>query len=169
MGQSIKQLAVVTGASTGIGYELAIQCAKHGFDLVVAADEPEINAAADAFRREGVSVDAIEANLATTEGCDRLYAALKGRSVDALLANAGRGLGRGFLDQDWEDIRYVIDTNVTGTVYLIQKIAREMRARNYQTSQRFNRTLSRPLRSHPMAGKIIAVSCDSAHRFSKPN
>src|SRR5215203_1486548 len=130
MGQALKKLAVVTGASTGIGYELAIQCAKHGFNLVVAADETEINTAADAFRREGVSVDAIEANLATTEGCDRLYAALKGRSVDALLANAGRGLGRAFLDQNWEDIRYVIDTNVTGTVYLIQKIARDMRARN---------------------------------------
>jgi short-subunit dehydrogenase len=130
MGQAIKQLAVVTGASTGIGYELAIQCAKHGFDLVVAADEPEINAAADVFRREGVAVDAIEANLATTEGCDRLYAALKGRPVSALLANAGRGLGRAFLDQNWEDIRYVIDTNVTGTVYFIQKIARDMRARN---------------------------------------
>src|SRR5215207_2152126 len=130
MGQAVKQLAVVTGASTGIGYELASQCAKHGFDLVVAADEPEINAAADVFRREGVAVDAIEANLATTEGCDRLYAALKGRPVDALLANAGRGLGHAFLDQDWKDIRYVIDTNVTGTVYLIQKIARDMRARN---------------------------------------
>jgi short-subunit dehydrogenase len=130
MGQALKQLAVVTGASTGIGYELAIQCAKHGFDLVVAADEPEINAAADVFRREGVAVDAIEADLATTEGCDRLYAALKGRPVDALLANAGRGLGRGFLDQDWDEVRYVIDTNVTGTVYLIQMIARDMRERN---------------------------------------
>jgi short-subunit dehydrogenase len=130
MGRALKQLAVVTGASTGIGYDLAIQCAKHGFDLVVAADEPEINAAADVFRREGVTVAAIEADLATTEGCDRLYAALKGRPVDALLANAGRGLGRGFLDQDWEDVRYVIDTNVTGTVYLIQMIARDMRERN---------------------------------------
>src|ERR1044072_4621758 len=129
MAKAIKHLAVVTGASTGIGYELAIQCAKHGFDLVVAADEPEINAAADVFRREGVVVDAIEANLATTEGCDRLYAALKGRPVDALLANAGRGLGRAFLDQDWEDIRYVIDTNVTGTLYLVQNVGRDMRKR----------------------------------------
>jgi uncharacterized protein len=130
MGQAINKLAVVTGASTGIGYELAIQCARHGYDLLVAADEPEIRAAADVFRREGVTVEAIEVNLATTEGCDKLYAALKGRPVDALLANAGRGLGRAFLDQDWDDIRYVIDTNVTGTVYLIQKIVRDMRARN---------------------------------------
>ena len=127
---SPKKLAVVTGASTGIGYELAIQCAKHGFDLVVAADEAAIMEAADAFRREGGEVEAVEANLATTEGCDKLYAALKGRPVHALLANAGRGLGRAFLDQDWDEIRYVIDTNVTGTVYLIQKIARDMRDQN---------------------------------------
>jgi uncharacterized protein len=53
------------------------------------------------FRREGVKVDAVEANLATTEGCDQLYATVKGRAVDALLANAGRGLGRAFLDQEW--------------------------------------------------------------------
>src|SRR3982750_3609628 len=128
MGQAIKQLAVVTGASTRIGYELAIQFAKHGFDLVVAADEPEINAAADVFRREGVAVDAIEANLATTEGVDRLYAALSGRPVSALLANAGRGLGRAFLDQELADIRRVVDTNITGTIYLIQKVGRDMRS-----------------------------------------
>jgi short-subunit dehydrogenase len=124
-----QKLAIVTGASTGIGYELAIQCAKHGYNLVVAADEPLIHEAADVFRKEDVNVDALELNLATTEGCDRLIAALNGRPVDALLANAGRGLGRGFLIQDWVDIRYVIDTNVTGTVYLVHKIARGMHAR----------------------------------------
>jgi uncharacterized protein len=131
MGKAAQQkLAVVTGASTGIGYELAIQCAKHGYDLVVAADEAAIREAADVFRKQGVDVKAVEANLATTQGCDKLYQALHGRPVDALLANAGRGLGRAFLDQDWDDIRYVIDTNVTGTVYLIQKITRDMRDRN---------------------------------------
>ena len=124
------KLAVVTGASTGIGYELAIICAQNGFNLVVAADEPEIHLAAEAFRKEGVAVESVVADLATIEGCDKLYEALMGRPVDALLANAGRGLGRAFLDQEWDDIRFVIDTNVTGTVYLIQKISRDMRERN---------------------------------------
>jgi short-subunit dehydrogenase len=129
MGRAAPQkLAVVTGASTGIGYELAIQCAKHGYDLVVAADEPQIREAAEVFRREGAKVEALELNLASTEACDRLVAAIGSRPVDALLANAGRGLGRAFLIQDWDDIRSVIDTNVTGTVYLIQKIARAMHA-----------------------------------------
>lgn len=53
-----------------------------------------------------------------------------GRPVDALLANAGRGLGRAFLDQDFRRIRHVIDTNVTGTVYLIHKVGNDMRRRN---------------------------------------
>jgi short-subunit dehydrogenase len=60
---------------------------------------------------------------------DKLLAAIKGRPVEALLANAGRGLGHGFLDQDWKDVRHVVDTNVTGTIYLVQKIGRDMRAR----------------------------------------
>ena len=53
---------------------------------------------------------------------DKLVQPPERAPVDALLANAGRGLGRAFLDQDFDDIRYVIDTNVTGTVYLIQKV-----------------------------------------------
>jgi short-subunit dehydrogenase len=52
-----------------------------------------------------------------------------GRPVDALLANAGHGLGDAFLDQDFAAVRHVIDTNVTGTIYLIQKVGRDMRAR----------------------------------------
>jgi short-subunit dehydrogenase len=124
-----KPLAVVTGASTGIGYELARECAENGFDLVIAADEPAINDAAQSLRQLGAAVEAVEADLATLDGVDRLYAAVKGRPVDALLANAGRGLGKGFLDQDFDDVRRVIDTNVTGTLYLLQKIGRDMRAR----------------------------------------
>ena len=123
------EVAVVTGASTGIGYELAKQCAQHGYDLIVAADEPAIQQAADDFRREGVNVTAVEADLATLEGVDELYAAADGRPVTALLANAGRGLGRCFLDQSVEDIQLVVDTNITGTVYLIHKIGNDMRKR----------------------------------------
>ncbi|SEP50792.1 Short-chain dehydrogenase [Rhodospirillales bacterium URHD0017] len=121
-------LAVVTGASTGIGFELARQCARRGFDLLIAADEAAIDEAAAELRAGGASVQAIQANLATTEGVDRLLAAVGSRPIDALLANAGRGLGHAFVDQSFDDIRYVIDTNVTGTVYLIHKIARQMRA-----------------------------------------
>jgi uncharacterized protein len=125
-----RPFAIVTGASTGIGLELAKRCAKEGYDLLIAADEPAIETAATALRSAGAEVEAVQADLATTEGVDKLYAAVKGRSVDALLANAGRGLGHAFLDQDFDKARRVIDTNVTGTVYLIHKVGNDMRQRN---------------------------------------
>ena len=121
---------IVTGASTGIGFELAKRCAKEGYDLLIAADEPEIDKAAASLRDGGAGVEALQADLATTEGVDKLYAAAKGRQVDVLLANAGRGLGHGFLDQDFKKARRVVDTNITGTIDLIHKIGNDMRRRN---------------------------------------
>ena len=128
MPDNRRKFAVVTGASTGIGLELARECAKNSFDLLIAANEPEINNAADSLRQEGGTVEAVQADLATLEGVDQLHAKINGRRVDALLANAGRGLGKAFLDQDFNDARYVLDTNVTGTIYLIHKVGRAMRA-----------------------------------------
>jgi len=122
-----RPLAVVTGASMGIGYELAKQCIEHGYDLVIAADRETAEAARD-FRQMGAEVDAVEVDLATTEGVDRVYAAIRGRPVELLLANAGEGLGHAFLDQDFARIRHVIDTNVTGALYLIHRVGRDMRA-----------------------------------------
>jgi len=126
-----KGLAVVTGASTGIGYELANCAAQEGYDLIIAADEPRINEAGDNLKRFGVSVEAIEADLSTEEGVDRLLESIEasGRSVDLLMANAGRGLGKGFLDQDFAEARKVVDTNIVGTIYLVQQIGNLMRSR----------------------------------------
>jgi short-subunit dehydrogenase len=130
MTTEARPLAVVTGASTGIGLELAKCCARAGYDLLIAADEPQIQTAAAEIANWGIAVEAVEADLATSRGVDRLYQAIAGREVAALLANAGRGLGRGFLDQDFVDIRRVIDTNVTGTLDLIHRVGRDMRAVN---------------------------------------
>jgi short-subunit dehydrogenase len=125
-----RPFAIVTGASTGIGFELAKRCAKEGYDLLIAADEPAIDQAAASLRSAGAEVDTVQADLATTEGVDKLYAAARGRTVDALLANAGRGLGHAFFDQDFNKARRVIDTNVIGTAYLVHKVGNDMRRQN---------------------------------------
>ncbi|QJP12982.1 SDR family NAD(P)-dependent oxidoreductase [Starkeya sp. ORNL1] len=132
MANAVRPLAVVTGASSGIGFELAKIAAREGYDLVIAADEPEIREAATRLSTNGANVKAVEVDLSHLEGVDQLYAAIEGtgRPVEVLIANAGRGLGRAFLDQDVADWRRVVDTNITGTIYLVQKVAREMQARD---------------------------------------
>jgi uncharacterized protein len=122
------RLAVITGASSGIGYELARVCALNGFDLVVAADNGEIKARGQELSRLGVDVRAVEADLSKEDGVDRLFEAAMqlNRPVDVLCANAGRGLGHAFLDQDWDEITDVIETNIVGTVYLLRRFACDM-------------------------------------------
>lgn len=131
MENALNQLAVVTGASSGIGLELAKIAAEQGYNLVIAADEGDIDVAADILRSIGVSVDAMQVDLSTKEGVADFarFISDKGQPVDILLANAGRGLGNGFLDQDLDDALHVVNTNVTGTIALIHIIGNEMRAR----------------------------------------
>ena len=122
-------LAVVTGASSGIGLELAKLCAADGCDLVIAADRGDLEGVARSLRQNGTRVDALQVDLATQAGVDQLVAAIGERDVEALLANAGHGLGHAFLDQSFADARHVIDTNITGTLDLIQRVGRRMRER----------------------------------------
>jgi len=125
-----RAFAVVTGGSSGIGLELARCCAEGGYDLLIAADDPELESAAQTLRTAGAQVEAVRADLATDAGVSLLVDAVRNRPVDALVANAGHGLGGGFLDQEFMEIRHVIDTNITGTLDLIHRIGRGMRARN---------------------------------------
>jgi short-subunit dehydrogenase len=128
--RNTRPLAVVTGASSGIGYELAKLCAEHGHDLIIAADRPSLVEAEQALRNLGVDVEAVETDLSTEAGVETLIERLAGRPVDILCANAGHGLGHGFLDQEWTAARHVIDTNVTGTLYLVHRLGRDMRSRD---------------------------------------
>ena len=125
-----RPLAIVTGASSGIGLELAKLVAKDGYDLLIAADDPQLETAAEVLQGlNGATVETVTADLATTAGVDALIAKAEGRVVEVLCANAGHGLGHAFLDQDFDHARHVVDTNVTGTIYLIHQIGRRMRER----------------------------------------
>jgi short-subunit dehydrogenase len=126
---SERPFAIVTGASSGIGLELAREAAQRGYDLLIAADR-SLDEQAAALRAHGGTVVAVETDLATREGVDTLFGHVANRRVDALLANAGHGLGKAFLDQDFADVQHVINTNVTGTVDLVQRVGKLMRQQN---------------------------------------
>lgn len=129
--EKLSGLVVVTGASSGIGFELAKLAAKDGCDLILAADR-DLTAGEQAARAAGArSVETVEADLATPDGLKKLMMAVGNRQVDVLMANAGHGLGHAFLEQEWKDIAHVIHTNVTGTTWLLHEIGRKMRARNH--------------------------------------
>ncbi|MCJ8519626.1 short-subunit dehydrogenase [Pseudorhizobium tarimense] len=126
-----KGLAVITGASTGIGYELAKCAAQEGYDLAIAANEPRIQEAAMKLKEFGIQVEAMQVDLATRDGVHRFVDGISslGRPVDLLMANAGVGLGHGFLDENPEDAQRVVDTNITGTIHLAHAIGNRMRTR----------------------------------------
>ncbi len=76
--ESVRPLAIVTGASSGIGLELAREAATRGYDLIIAADEP-LDAAAQTLRALGAEVEAVQADLATRAGVELLFSAARDR------------------------------------------------------------------------------------------
>lgn len=127
MMERSNKLALVTGVSTGIGRELAFIAAEDGHDLLICANEAQIDGVAQELRAKNVEVTAVRADLATESGVDEMLAAANGRPIDFCLANAGRGLGHAFLNQKLSDAEDVIDVNVLGTTYLLHKIAKAMK------------------------------------------
>jgi short-subunit dehydrogenase len=127
------EFAVVTGASSGIGFELARQFVEHRFDVLIAAEDGEIEQAAAQLRQTGAgSVQAVRVDLATYDGVESLYRAIEatGRPVDVLALNAGRGIGGDFVRQtDLRDELNTIAVNVTSTVHLAKRVLPDMVSR----------------------------------------
>jgi short-subunit dehydrogenase len=127
-----KPLALVTGASSGIGLELARQFAQNGYDLVVTAEDVGLTAAAEELRGTGAQVQPVQVDLRTPDGVASLYAAATadGRPLDAVALNAGVGRGGAFVDNPLADEQEIIDLNITSTVHLAKLVLTEMVARD---------------------------------------
>jgi uncharacterized protein len=125
---SSRPLAVVTGASSGIGLELAKQFATHGFDLVLAAEDEELASAAAEVESLGASVEPVRVDLAEERGVEEVWQQVQslGRPVDALALNAGIGAGGAFADTDLADELKLVDLNVRSVVHLAKHAVREM-------------------------------------------
>lgn len=126
-----RPLAVVTGASSGIGRELARQFAANGFEVVVAAEDGELGSAANDLAHSGANVQAVQADLSTREGGEKLMEAIAatGRQVDALALNAGVGNGGAFVDVPLADEERLITLNIGSTVHLAKRIVPDMARR----------------------------------------
>jgi len=122
------KLAVVTGASSGLGYQFARLAAQDGYDLVLVADEDEVHVAADKLRRLGANVEAIVADLSTRSGVAEFWTFIEDRRIDFFAANAGRALGEAFHDQNWSDVKRLIDLNILQTTSLLYKVGQKMHA-----------------------------------------
>ncbi len=126
-----KPLAVVTGASSGIGFELAKQFAENGFDLLVSAEDAGLDAAAEQLRAVGAHVQSVQVDLSTYKAVEHLYVAIvsTGRPVSAAALNAGVGQGGAFIETDLADELRIIDLNITSTVHLAKRLLQDMVAR----------------------------------------
>jgi short-subunit dehydrogenase len=123
-----RPLAVVTGASSGIGYELAKQFAQNGFDLVVTSTGSSIDEVAQALSGLGAKVQTVQADLATYDGVETLYSQIQtvGRPVDAIAINAGVGVGGEFSKTDLQAELNLIELNIASTVHLAKRVVKDM-------------------------------------------
>lgn len=130
--ESTNKLAMVTGGSGGIGFELAKQFADHGFDVAISGQSGHVHESAEALRAKakGVEVYPYQADASTYDGVEGFWKFVEGmgRPVEAAALNVGIGLGGAFVDNDLEDDLKLIAINVTGLVHMAKRVARHMTA-----------------------------------------
>lgn len=127
-----RPLALITGASSGIGYQLAQQFTTHGYDAIIAAEDHGIVTAAAALARGGASVEGVQVDLRDADGVEQLYKAVveDGRPLAAAALNAGVGRGGRFVDTELADDFDIVDLNVRSTMHLAKLVLRDMARRN---------------------------------------
>jgi short-subunit dehydrogenase len=121
-------LAVVTGASSGIGYELAAELARRGYDLVVASAGERLTGAAENLRAFGRNVVEASVDLAAPDGVQELWQQIEklGRPVDVACINAGVGVGGLFKETELDAELNMVNLNCASTVHLAKYVVRHM-------------------------------------------
>jgi short-subunit dehydrogenase len=127
-----RPLALVTGASSGIGHELAKIFAANGFDLIITAEDDELRVAEADVRAHGAEVEAVQVDLTRDGSVDELWARVEahGRPLAAAALNAGVGRGGAFAENPLEDELEIVDLNVRSTVHLAKHVVQHMVARD---------------------------------------
>lgn len=123
-----EKFAVVTGASSGIGYNLARVFAENGYDLLIGAESDGVQAAATQLQSLGVTVTPVQANLATFDGCTQFWQQVEatGRKLDAIAINAGVGVGGLFVDTNLEEEVNIVRLNCESTVHIAKRAVKKM-------------------------------------------
>src|SRR4051794_8594899 len=132
MTPSSRPRALVTGASTGIGRELAKQFASNGFDLFLTAHD-DLSEAARECEALGASVESLTPALAPGDAVDSLWERIRENGVPLAAAalNAGRGAGGEFVNgTSLQDELEIVDVNCRSTVHLAKHVLEDMASRN---------------------------------------
>jgi short-subunit dehydrogenase len=126
-----RKFAVVTGASSGIGYELAAQFARNGFDVLVVAEDEGIRSAAQRLSSTGANIEPLQADLATWEGNEAVYQKIQAsnRPLDAIALNAGVGVAGPFEETDLARHLNLVELNIVSPVHLTHRVLKDMVAR----------------------------------------
>ena len=141
-------LALVTGASSGIGRSLARELAGRGYDLIICSAGERLESAAAELRSAGVNVTEVQADLATREGVEQLRQRVQsaGKPLGIACINAGIGVGGQFWETDLEQELKLIELNCVGTVRLAKYVVRDM----------VSRGAGRILITSSIAGEMVA-------------
>ncbi|KJL24283.1 3-oxoacyl-[acyl-carrier-protein] reductase FabG [Microbacterium azadirachtae] len=125
---STRPLSLVTGGSSGIGFELAAQFAEHGYDVAISGRSERVFASADRLTKLGVEAYAYQGDAATFEGVEGFweFTLSQGRPVAAAALNVGIGRGGAFVDNTLEDEFAIIAVNITGTVHMAKRVVQHM-------------------------------------------
>lgn len=135
---STRPLALVTGGSSGIGYELAVQLAGRGYDIAVSGSSERVHDAAKRLAELGVEAHPFQADAATYDGVEAFWSFVADldRPVNVACLNVGIGVGGAFLDTDLDDELRMIAINCTGTVHMAKRVVRAMHAQGPDRGER---------------------------------